>query len=147
MIARRGTSRLSRGRRRLLDGIALGLWLTGLVWLVSHTWFPPAGEFGPAVRPLDGWLLMAHGAFGFGALWAFGLLWGVHIPAGWGQRRRRVTGGTLFAGITVLATTGYGLYYCGDETLRPVLATTHWALGLAAPGFLLAHRFARRRRG
>jgi len=146
MTARRATSRLSRPRRRLLDGVALGLWLTGLAWLVSHEWAPPAGEFGPAARPLDGWLLRAHGALGFAALWLFGLLWGVHIPAGWGQRRRRLTGAGLFGCLGVLVATGYGLYYCGDETIRPIVATAHWGIGLASAAAFLAHRFARRRR-
>ena len=139
----RPTARITRRRRRIVEGIGLGLWLTGLPWLLSHRVFVPEGEFGPAHRPADAWLLTAHGVFGFAALWAFGLLWGVHIPAGW-ARGRRVTGATLFCGIALLAGTGCALYYCGDETLRPVVSTAHWVIGLAAPALLVAHRMRRK---
>lgn len=140
------TGRLSRPRRRMIDGVALGLWLTGLAWLVSHEWWVPAGEFGPVYRRLDAWLLMLHAAFGFAALWVFGLLWGVHIPVGWGQRRRMATGASLCGCVGFLVATAYGLYYCGDETLRSLLATAHWVVGFATVGAFAAHRLAKRRR-
>jgi hypothetical protein len=134
------TARIPRRRRGLIDAVGLGLWASGLLWLLSHHVFVPEGEFGPTHRPADAWMLMAHGAFGFAALWVFGLLWGVHVPHGWRQGRRRATGAALFAGLALLIGTGWTLYYCGDETLRPVVSTAHWAIGLAAPALLLLHR-------
>jgi len=145
------TGRIARPRRRLVSGVALGLWLTGVVWLLSHEVFVPQGEFGPSPRSADAWILMLHAAFGFAALWLLGLLWGTHVTAGWAQGRRRGTGGAVFGLASLLVLTAYGLYYCGDETIRPWIATVHWGFGLAAPGAFLLHqsvgrlRAARRR--
>lgn len=141
---RRPPARISRRRRLIVHGAGLGLWLSGVLWLLSHHVFVPEGEFGPTHRAADAWLLAAHGAFGFAALWVFGLLWGVHIPAGWAQGRRRPTGAALSAVIGLLAGTGWALYYCGDEALRPAVSRVHWVLGLAAPVALILHRRRRK---
>lgn len=140
------TSRIARPRRRIVSGVGLCLWLTGAVWLLSHEVFVPQGEYGPAYRGLDAWILMLHGALGFAALWLFGLLWGTHITAGWAQSRRRRSGTALFGLASLLFLSAYGLYYCGDEAIRPWIAVTHWSLGLAAPGMFILHRLGGRLR-
>lgn len=140
------TSRITRPRRRLVSGVGLGLWLTGAGWLLSHVVFVPQGEFGPSYRSADAWILTLHGAFGFAAIWLFGLLWGTHVLAGWGQRRRRMSGSVLFGVLGLIVATGYGLYYGGDETIRGWVSLLHWSLGLASLGAFLAHRAARGRR-
>lgn len=134
---------LSRSRVRIVYTIGLGLWLTGAVWLLSHYFMVQEGEFGPLPHPLEFWSIAAHGAFGFASLWLFGLLWSVHIPAGWRSFRRRWSGGVMFGVTAFLVVSGYLLYYLGMAEVISVVATLHWAVGLACPAMFLLHRFSR----
>ena len=134
---------LSRTRILAVYTISLGLWLTGAVWLIAHYVLVYEGEFGPLPHPLEFWSIAAHGAFAFASLWLFGLLWGVHIPAGWRSSRRRWSGSVMFGVVALLILSGYLLYYLGNAEVMPVVATLHWAIGLACPALFLLHRFSR----
>ena len=140
------TARMSRTRRRLVGGVAFGLWSSGAVWLLSHEAFAPVGEFGPSSRGMDAWILMLHGLLGWAGIWCLGLLWGTHVGAGWAQGRRRWTGAALLGIAGLLALSGCGLFYCGDEDIRRWTATLHWILGLIAPAAFLPHRFGASKR-
>jgi hypothetical protein len=137
----RGPIRLTRRRRVSLYAIALTAWASGAGWLVFHYFVRAKGEFGDTNSPLEPWWLKLHGAAAFAALWAFGLLWGVHILNGWKLNRRRWSGGILFAAAAFLVASGYLLYYAGSEDLRGWISLAHWGLGLAAPVAFLWHRF------
>lgn len=134
---------LSRSRLLTVYVITLGLWTSGAAWLLLHYFFFEDGQFGPNPHPVEFWSIAAHGAFSFAFLWLLGVLWSVHIPAGWRSLRRRWTGSTMFGIAAFLTLTGYFLYYFGDADLRPVLAIFHWSVGLACPALFLLHRFAR----
>ena len=134
---------LSRSRTLTVYSISLGLWSTGAVWLLLHYFFVQEGPFGPGPHPLEFWSIAAHGAFAFASLWLIGLLWSVHIPAGWRSLRRRWSGGLMFGFAAFLILSGYLLYYFGDADLRPLLSVLHWGMGLACPALFLVHRFAR----
>lgn len=134
---------LSRSRALTVYAISLGLWLTGAVWLLSHYFLVYEGPFGPNPHPLEFWSIAAHGAFGFASLWLFGLLWSVHIPAGWRSVRRRWSGGVMFVLTAFLVVSGYLLYYLGSAEVISVVAALHWAVGLACPALFLLHRFSR----
>lgn len=134
---------LSRYRLLTVYTISLGLWGSGAVWLLLHHFFVQEGAFGPNPHPLEFWSIAAHGAFGFASLWLIGLLWSVHIPAGWRSLRRRWSGSLMFGGAAFLILSGYLLYYLGDADLRPILSVLHWTIGLACPVLFIAHRFAR----
>ncbi len=134
---------LSRSRVRIVYTISLGLWLTGAVWLLAHYFLVQEGEFGPLPHPLEFWSIAAHGGFGFASLWLFGLLWSVHIPAGWRSFRRRWTGGVMFGVTAFLVVSGYLLYYLGMAEVISVVATLHWMVGIACPALFLLHRFSR----
>ena len=134
---------LSRTRRIAVYAIAGGVWLTGALWVLLHYFFMSEGQFGRAPHPMESWSLAAHGALAFASLWLFGLLWGVHIPAGWRASRRRWTGGIIFAFAAWFVITGYLLYYIGDDDWRDVTILAHWIMGLAAPIPFLLHRFQR----
>lgn len=134
---------LSRSRTLTVYSISLGLWGTGAVWLLLHYFFVQEGPFGPGPHPLEFWSIAAHGAFAFASLWLIGLLWSVHIPAGWRSLRRRWSGSLMFGLAAFLILSGYLLYYFGDADLRPVLSVLHWGMGLACPALFLVHRFAR----
>jgi hypothetical protein len=134
---------LSRSRILTVYTISLGLWLTGAVWLIAHYVLVYDGEFGPIPHPLEFWSITAHGAFAFASLWLFGVLWSVHVPAGWRSTRRRWSGSVMFGVVALLILSGYLLYYLGNADMISVVAALHWAVGLACPALLLLHRFSR----
>jgi len=135
--------RVSRKRRFALYGVAGGLWLSGVLWLVFHYFLARKTSFGTAQHPLEHWWLSLHGLFAFAALWMFGLMWGVHIVGGWESSRRRVTGSVLFAALALLVASGYLIYYPPSEDALPVIALLHWGIGLAAILPFIGHRFLR----
>ena len=122
-----------------------GVWLSGLVWLLFHYGLRRKTDFGYTSHPLEHWSLALHGLFGFAALWMFGLLWGVHIKAGWRRRDRRWSGGVLFGAVAWLAGSGLGLYYLENQDVLTWLAVAHWAVGVSAAGAFLLHWLSRAR--
>lgn len=137
--------RLSANVRRLIYIIGLGVWVSGVLWLLLHDFFMQAGEFGMAPHPMEPWSLRAHAAFAFAAIWLFGLLSAAHLQKGWNSRRKRYSGVALASAFFALIVSGYLLYYVGDEHARAWLSTMHWVVGLVAPLAYVAHRIARRR--
>lgn len=124
------TLRLSRNHRRFAYATIAGVWLSGVLWLVYHYGLQREGSFGPEAHPLEAWWLRLHGLAAFATLFAFGLLWGVHIRAGLAFARRRLSGLLLLVLLVALSLSGYLLYYASDETLRDVVRVVHWVLGL-----------------
>jgi len=139
--------RLTRLRRISVYLVGAGLWLTGALWLLFHYVVGGGDGFAVSRNPLEPWWLTLHGGFGFASLWLLGLLWGVHIGAGWSSGQRRWSGGVTLGALVCLIVTGYLLYYLGDDRLRAGTSVLHWALGLALPVAFLAHRLARSRAG
>jgi hypothetical protein len=82
----------------------------------------------------------------FATLWSFGLVWGVHIVAGWRTRQQRLSGAIAVTFLVWLSDTGYLLYYLTDDHWRGISAIAHWTAGLALPVLLAAHIFLARRR-
>ncbi len=140
-ILYRNPVRLSASRRLVIHGAGLGLWLTGVLWLVFHYFLQRRTEFGPQPHPLEIWWRAAHGFFGFASLWTFGLVWGVHIVGAWKSRRRRLSGSMFFALLLWLSGTGYLLYYVGGDDAVAALSLMHWIVGLFLPVAFVAHRF------
>jgi hypothetical protein len=137
-------ARLSTPRRIAIYTVGFGLWASGGLWLLFHFFVAP--HFG-AMHPLEPWWLKLHGAFGFAALWIFGLLWGVHVTKGWTAGRARWSGGAMVAVLICLTITGYLLYYSGDEDFRAAVSLIHWVIGLAAPAAFFLHYPWSRRNG
>lgn len=125
------TLRLARGHRRFTYATIAAVWLSGVLWLVYHYAMQREGSFGPEPHPLESWWLRLHGLAAFVSLFAFGLLWGVHIRAGLAFARRRLSGLLLLILLVVLSLSGYLLYYAGDEAMRDVVRVVHWVFGLA----------------
>ena len=138
---------LPPARRWIVYAVGFGVWATGCGWLVFHFFLRRQGDFGPEPSPAEPWWLKAHGAFGFAALWTFGLLWGVHIVAGWRSKRRRWSGALMFALFALLILSGWLLYYAGDDALRGAVSYAHWIVGLGAPALFLWHRRLKRQAG
>ena len=140
MTAKR-PARIGKRLRLCINLTGLGIWASGAVWLVLHDLMVRPGAFGPEYSPLEPWGLRIHGAFAFLALWLGGLLWGLHIVNGWGQNRRRWSGGALLGAVLTLILSGYLLYYVGEDQPRAVISLIHWIIGLGAPIAYGAHRW------
>lgn len=138
--------RLSRRVRGLIYIVGIGMWLTGVLWLLLHNFLMQAGEFGMAPNPAEPWSLRAHAAFAFAGIWLLGLLSAAHIQRGWNSRRKRYSGVTLLSAFITLILSGYLLYYVGDEHARSLIAALHWILGVFAPLAYVAHRVGQRKR-
>jgi hypothetical protein len=137
-------ARLNARRRLFIHVTGVGVWGSGVLWLVFHYFVSRPGEFGPEHSPLEPWWLKLHGAFAFLALWTAGLLWGLHVVNGWRLKRRRWSGSLAFGLMLVLIASGYLLYYVGDDSLRALTSAAHWAIGLALPAVYIVHRLAGR---
>jgi hypothetical protein len=138
--------RLSRRRRYTVYGIGGMLWLSGVLWLVFHYFLQSKGEFGATENPLEPWWLRLHAMMAFAALWTFGLVWGVHVVAGWRTGRHRLSGSITVALLGWLIATGYLLYYLVDDQWRLVMSWAHWLVGLALPLAFVVHRVRGRQR-
>ena len=136
----KGPLAIGRARRLGIYVVGSGLWLSGGLWLLFHYFVQSRGDFAQRPHRLEPWWLTLHGAFAFGAIWVFGLLWGAHVTPGWagGERRRS---GTLVVGFCLwLILSGFLLYYLGHERLRAVTSLLHWSPGLLLPVPFFLHR-------
>jgi hypothetical protein len=136
------TLAIGPARRFAIYVVGSGLWLSGGLWLLYHYFIPGRGEFVLEPHPLESWWLRLHGAFAFGTIWIFGLLWSVHVNPGWAGGKRRRSGAVLVGLLLWLILSGYLLYYVGHERLRSVTSLLHWSLGLVSPVPFLLHRLA-----
>ena len=142
---------LSARHERWVLGLSLALFASGAAWLLAHFLFATADEFGVRQDVSGPWWLRLHGAAAMGFLVSVGTLLPVHVRRAWALKRNRASGATVLAVATLLAASGYALYYAGSEELRPWISAPHWLLGLvAAPALaahvVLGHRWAARRR-
>ena len=115
------------------------LFISGVLWLVLRWFSRPHGDFGESAHPAEPWLLKAHGAGAMAALVILGTLIPGHVRRGWNANRNRFSGVELLILNGLMILTGYGLYYFGDEILRPAISAAHWITGLLFPAFLLWH--------
>jgi len=138
-VVNRPAVRLSRRHERWLYVMGGLLVVSGVGWLLSHYVLPHHGEFADAPSPAEPWWMRLHGAALIGFLTAFGALLPGHAVRGWRRRMNHRTGMFMIVVVSLLALTGYGLYYVGDETTRPWISIIHWAVGLAATAGLVVH--------
>lgn len=132
-------ARLSQRHQRLVYAITALVWCSGVLWLVFHHFLRQPGEFGDSAHWLEWWWRSLHGLTAFAFLWLSGLLWGVHITRAWPTRQRRWSGSSMVCLSAVLVTSGYLLYYAGDELLREWTSLLHWVIGLGSPLLLFVH--------
>ncbi len=146
----RASHRLPRWQFWLVIVVGMLALATGIGWLALH--YAIGGGSGAGLPHAgESWLMKVHGLAGFGALFAFGVLAGAHVPQGWrASARRRWAGqrgtGVVLCGLAaLLGLTAWLLYYFAPEALRPALGWLHTALGLAMAGVVLVHRRAQTR--
>jgi cation transport ATPase len=131
--------RLSPRHERWVLGISIALLISGVLWLAFHYMLTVPGEFGESRHPLEAWWLRLHGAAAMAFLVAWGTLLPIHIRRAWQLRRNYRTGVVMFSVVTVLVTTGYGLYYASGENLRLWMSVIHWGIGITAMPALILH--------
>ena len=118
---------------------------TGILWLLLDTFVRVTGEFGPEHDPAQQWALIAHGVIAYGFLLVAGAMVPVHMTLAWNSRRNLKSGLTLAGVLLLLAVSGLGLYYLGDEASRHWTSIVHWSVGLVAALVLLIHALIGRR--
>jgi hypothetical protein len=131
--------RLSRRHELYLYLTGALLAVSGVAWLIGHYLLraPGASALGP--HPSEAWWMRLHGAAVIGFLLAFGALLPGHIVLNWRQRANRYSGLAMVIVVSVLALSGYGLYYLVDDQQRAVTSALHWVAGLVACAALLLH--------
>ena len=141
----RGPLRLTRNRRLAVYIVGLGVWVTGVLWLIFHYFFETEGPFGYESHPLEKTWLILHAGFSFAAVWVFGMLWAIHIVRGWNMKWRRKSGGTMVGVLFVLTISGYALYYIDSQEVDDWTAIFHWVVGLAALVLFFIHWLSKSR--
>jgi hypothetical protein len=134
---------LSRSRQLTVYSISLGVWFSGVIWLLAHYFMEQEGAFGPTPHPLEFWSIAAHGAFALATLWMLGLLWAIHIPAGWRESSPPLVGKP-------------DVRHCRPSDPHRIPPLLFWrrgpascycgaalGVGLACPLLFVVHRFAR----
>jgi len=137
-LAARARVPMSRGTRATILTVCTLLWLTGVLWLVAHWFFPARNEFGALPNTWEAPLMRLHGLIAVAAVFAFGWVGAGHILARWSAARNRLSGLWLLGCAAVLVVSGYALYY-STERLHAVAAGVHEWLGLVAIFAALAH--------
>lgn len=126
--------------RPMLYGVSLATLVTGLLLVPTFLdmrleWDVPWRlEFSMRLP-----VVAAHALVAFWLLMLFGATWTVHIRHGWRIRGNLVSGFTLVGGMLLLAVTGVGIYYFGDEDLSLLSSAAHTLAGIIAPLFLFYH--------
>jgi uncharacterized membrane protein len=117
---------------RLPASLRLALYTAGaLVAASGLAWFAS-----PSARSVS---MEIHGGASMALLVVIGAVAALHAPAGWRERKNRWSGALVAAGMSVLAVTGFLLYYLGDERARAGVSRAHWAVGLAVSVLLGMH--------
>jgi uncharacterized membrane protein len=113
--------------------------VTGILWFYLDRWGEIEGEFGPEKHP---WLLTLakiHGAGAFIALISIGMIISSHIPVGWRTGKNRTSGILIFASLTIMIVTAWGLYYIGTDEWRQLFAWLHVFAGCFLPVSIILH--------
>lgn len=139
MTRRRRPSRLPRWQEWSVYATFGLLFVSGVAWLLLDSFVRTPGEFGPERHPAEHWALVAHGLAAYAFLIIGGAMIPVHITLGWNIKRNFKSGVIFAAALLFLALTALGLYYLGDDGLRPGVSLIHWVVGLAVLPLLLIH--------
>ena len=131
--------RLSRRHELYLYLTGTLLMVSGVGWLIGHYLLRAPGGFGVGPHPSEAWWMRLHGAAVIGFLVVFGALLPGHAVQNWRQRANRYSGLAVVMVVSLLALTGYGLYYLVDDRQRAVTSALHWMVGLVACAALVLH--------
>jgi hypothetical protein len=143
MRRRHGTARiqqrLSRSHELYLYLTGTLLMVSGLGWLIGHYLLRAPAVMGVGPHPSEAWWMRLHGAAVIGFLVVFGALLPGHAVQNWRQHVNRYSGLSVVIVVSLLAVTGYGLYYLVDDRQRAITSAVHWVVGVVACGALVLH--------
>lgn len=139
------TPQLSSARQWALWLTILLLVVTGAVWLWAEYVYQP-GETGMEPYAIKHYAMLVHALFALVFVYAAGTLLYTHMQMAWRQQRNRASGAVMAVFAAVLVLSGYGLWYAGGETLRPLSEVAHWVTGFGLPPLLLLHALLGKRR-
>jgi cyanate permease len=135
-LMRPDSIRLSRRHKVVFYSVLSVVFASGAIWAWLH-YFSQPNEFGTS--PAQAWVLTIHGLFAAMSLLVIGSLLPLHLKYAWRAHRNRINGIFFIIIVAVLITSGYGLYYIGNERCRLWTSWTHLGVGLAFPMLLVFH--------
>lgn len=128
------------GFRRLVIGTVLVLIASGL--LLAPTTLDMRLQW-PVPWRLPGearlWTAALHTLTSYLMLCLLGILWMVHMRAGWHRKRNHWSGIAMVTLMSALTLTGVGIFYFGEARASIVASTMHLGLGLGVPFLFLYH--------
>lgn len=125
--------RLGKWHQGYLYASGTLLVLSGALWLLFHYFVRLPGQFGDMPHPLEPVWLTIHGLCAAAFLIGFGSVMPGHVRRAWVARRNRWSGTFFFGLLALLITSGYGLYYIGEDDVRAFVSAVHWVIGLGIP--------------
>jgi hypothetical protein len=135
---------LHRAHRLLLYVISLTLFLSGIGWAwIQH--LDELGKAGDSLLQAKTGLIAIHGFSAMAFVLLLGTLLASHVRRAWLGRKNRPNGVFFLAAVSLLALSGYALYYLGNESVRAAVSRFHLWLGAAAPALLFWHILAGRK--
>ena len=130
--------------RRLLYVASSALFLSGVVWAwIQH--LDESGKAGSGLLRMKTWLIAIHGFSAMTFVLLLGMILAGHVRRAWNARKNRSNGGFFLISVSLLALSGYALYYLGNEDWRNAASHFHLWLGIAAPVLLGWHIWRGRR--
>lgn len=135
--------RLTVGHRRAIAIVFGAAWLSGVIGLWSTFAGRRLGEFGPEPHWIESPARAVHGLAAMACLAALGSLLPRHVPSGWASKEKRPSSLFLAAAVVLLILTGWGLYYLGNDAMRPAVRWTHSIVGALLPFPFLLHAVRR----
>lgn len=136
---KRSAIRLSRTHEWAVYVVLALSFVSGAVWAWLHHFGRVTSEFGVVAHPTELWMQKLHGVAAMLVLVLLGTLLLSHMLRAWRARRNRRTGMLLVITFGILISTGYALYYVGNEQLRAWASWGHLWVGLALPLIVALH--------
>ncbi len=131
--------KLSKYQRIWIYSTFSVLFVTGSIWFILHTLEMRHNDSAPWLSTREITMLKIHGGAAMIFLVLLGTLIPIHIRRGLGKKENVPSGFGVIGAMLLLAVTGYGLYYFGDEHARSLTSSVHTFLGLASPFVLAWH--------
>jgi hypothetical protein len=137
-MAKQYPQQMSRGLKLAVYATFGTLWAGGCIWLVLNYFFARATDFGAIQNPWAPLVLRFHGWIAVGSVFLLGWVTARHVSDRWPQMIKRASGLAIAGAATLLALTGYALYYTTDG-LHDAAGAVHEAVGAVAVLFGLVH--------
>ncbi len=122
------------------------LWVSGVWWLILNVFFSEQGEFGTVPHAWQAPLLLMHGVVSVPVLYLIGWAAARHSCVQWRTGKRRVSGGSFAAALTVLVVSGFALFFLTRADAQAATALAHEVVGVMFALLLLEHWFFGRRK-